>query len=532
MGLQRDSQSDTYDLLVAGARVVDGTGAAGRTTSVAVHGDTITAVGEISASHAGRVIDGSGLVLAPGFIDMHAHSDWTLAFDPTAESKVRQGVTTEVVGNCGQSPAPVVGKAAEHQHAKLARQGIDVSWRTMGDYLDTMMDRGVGINLVALVGHAYVRRAAMGDAMRAPDATELAAIRSYVAEAMSSGAFGMSFGGVYPPSSYAATDELVEAAKEVAVAGGIYACHMRNEAVEESIRIGRESGASVQISHLKAGSTKVWGQVKDALNLIEVANAEGVPVTVDQYPYLSGSSWLRQTIPAWAHEGGQDAIVARLRDPAERKRIRNEMRVTWPARTGAEYVPGEVLVAHCEGDRSLEGKTVLEIAAEWGVDPRDAVLEILSEKDCGTVAIYFGMCEDDVRYVMRHPLMMVGSDAVSMVIGGKMANGKPHPRTYGTFARILGHYVRDEGVLPLEEAGAKMTSRPAAKLGLEDRGTIEVGKKADLVLFSAERIRETATYHEPHRYAEGVELVIMNGRIVLDGAQHTGILAGRVLRKN
>lgn len=525
-----------YDLLIANATLVDGTGAPGRRASVAVRDDTIAAVGDLPPDGAGRVVNGSGLVLAPGFIDMHAHSDRTLLVDPSAESKVRQGVTTEVVGNCGMSPTPCVGPVAEEERARFARWGLDVTWRTMGEYLDTLADRGVGINVVALVGHGAVRKAAMGYAMRAPDPAELTAIRRFVAEAMAGGAFGMSFGGIYPPSNYAATEELIEAAKEVAAAGGIYACHMRNErerlleAVEESIRIGRESGASVQISHHKASSPKVWGLVRESLKRIETANAEGVPVTVDQYPYRASSTNLNAMMPSWAHEGGLTALAARLRDPEQRARILADLRSDTPSGTGANLAPSDIMIASCRTNRALDGKTIAEVAAARDADPHETVLDILAENECDVGAIYFSMSEDDVRYVMRHPLMMVGSDATSMVIGGKSAEGKPHPRTYGTFARILGHYVREEGVLTLEEAVAKMTGRCAAKLGLADRGTVEVGKKADLVLFSAERVRETATFEDPHRYAEGVELVVLNGRIVVEGGQHTGALAGRVLR--
>lgn len=526
----------TYDLLIANATVIDGTGARGQRASVGVRDDTIVEVGNLPPDGAGRVVDGSGLVLAPGFIDMHAHSDRTLLVDPAAESKVRQGVTTEVIGNCGSSPTPLVGKVAAEEGARFERWGVKATWQTMGQYLDTLEDRGVGINVVALVGHGAVRKATMGYAMRAPDAGELATIRRHVAESMAGGAIGMSFGGIYPPSNYAATEELVEAAKEVAAAGGIYACHMRNErerlleAVEESIRIGRESGASVQISHHKASSPKVWGLVKESLKRIEAANAEGLAVTVDQYPYRASSTNLNAMMPPWAHEGGLAGLAARLDDPEQRARILADLRGDTPSGTGANLTPDDILVASCRTNRALDGKTIAEIAAERGTDPHETILDILLENACDIGAIYFSMSEDDVRYVMRHPLMMVGSDATSMVIGGKSAEGKPHPRTYGTFVRILGQYVRDEGVLSLEDAVAKMTGRCAAKLGLADRGTIKVGKKADLVLFSAERVRETATFQEPHQYPEGVEVVILNGRIAVEGAQHTGTLAGRVLR--
>jgi N-acyl-D-amino-acid deacylase len=526
----------SYDLLIANATVVDGTGAPGHVASVAVRDDTIVEIGEIQPDTAGRVVDGAGLVLAPGFIDMHTHSDRTLLIDPTAQSKVRQGVTTEVIGNCGSSPTPFVGAVAEEEGARLRRWGLEPGWRTMGEYLDTLTDRGVGINVVALVGHGAVRKATTGYAMRAPDAGELAQIRRHVEQSMAGGAFGMSFGGIYPPSNYADTEELIAASKEVAAAGGFYACHMRNErerlleAVAESIRIGRESGAAVQISHHKASSPKVWGLVNESLKLIASAHADGVNVTFDQYPYRASSTNLNAMMPPWAHEGGLGALARRLDDPEQRARILADLRSETPSGTGANLTPDDILVASCRTDRSLDGKTIAQIAAARRADPYETVCDVLLANECDIGAIYFSMSEDDIRTVMRHPLMMVGSDSTSTVIGGKTAEGKPHPRTYGTFARILGRYVREEGVLSLEEAIVRMTSRPAAKLGLADRGTIAVGKKADLVLFSAERVRETATYQNPHQYAEGVEVVVLNGRVAVDGGEHTGALAGRVLR--
>ncbi|MDP8921782.1 MAG: amidohydrolase family protein [Chloroflexota bacterium] len=317
----------TYDLVFTNATLVDGTGAPLRTASVGVRDDTIVAVGDVKPDGAGRLVDASGLVLAPGFIDMHTHSDRTLLVDPDAQSKVQQGVTTEMVGNCGSSPTPCVGAVAEEERKRLARWGVEPTWRTMAEYLRTLEERGVGINVMALVGHGSVRKAAMGYAMRPADAGELAEIRWLVAESMAGGAVGMSFGGIYPPSNYADTQELIEASKEVAAANGIYACHMRNEreglldAVRESIRIGRESGAAVQISHHKASSPRVWGLVNESLALIEQAHDAGLDVTFDQYPYRASSTNLNAMLPPWAHEGGPAGMLARLRDPAERTKI-------------------------------------------------------------------------------------------------------------------------------------------------------------------------------------------------------------------
>jgi N-acyl-D-amino-acid deacylase len=387
---------ETYDLLIVNATLVDGTGAPGRPANVAVRDDTIAAVGDgLQPDQAARVIDGTGLMLAPGFIDMHTHSDRTLLVDPAAESKVRQGVTTEVMGNCGMSPTPCVGAVAEEERTRFGRWGIEVTWRTMGEYLDVLADRGVGINVVALVGHGAVRRAAMGHAMRAPDAAELAAIRRFVAESMAGGAFGMSFGGIYPPSNYADTEELIAASKEVAAAGGFYACHMRNEreqlleAVEESIRIGRESGAAVQISHHKASSPKVWGKVRDSLALIEAANAEGLNVSVDQYPYRASSTNLNAMMPSWAHEGGLGQLALRLDHPEQRARILADLRSDSPSGTGANLTPNDILVASCRTDRSLDGKTIAQIAEARGADPYETILDILLANECDIGAIYF-----------------------------------------------------------------------------------------------------------------------------------------------
>jgi N-acyl-D-aspartate/D-glutamate deacylase len=304
--------------------------------------------------------------------------------------------------------------------------------------------------------------------------------------------------------------------------------------VEESIRIGRESGASVQISHLAAAGRASWGRVNVALAAIEAANAEGVAVTADQYPYLAGSGPITPLLPGWAQEGGPASIVARLRDPVQRARVRDEVYID----VGMAEVPGpnprpaDMLIVSSPHDPSMQGRTLQRVADERRMDPRDAYFDLLIGSECQARASVFTKCEDDVRTVMRHPLVMVGSDSQSMVIGGRSADQHPHPRTYGTFARILGHYMRDEGVLTLEDAVASMTSRPAAKLNLADRGTVAVGQRADLVLFSAERICDVSTFEDPHHYAEGIEMVMVNGRIVVDGARHTDALAGRVLRLN
>jgi N-acyl-D-amino-acid deacylase len=525
-----------YDVVFKSATLIDGTGAPRRTADVAVRDDAVAAVGRIDGAGAGRAVDASGLVLAPGFIDMHSHSDWTLLIDPQAESKVRQGVTTEVIGNCGSAPTPCEGAVLEEQRQRFGRYGVEVTWRSMGEYLDRIESEGVGINVVALAGHAAIRKAAMGYEMRAPDQHELEAMRRSVEEALEGGAIGLSTGLIYPPSSFAQTDEIVELARPVGAAGKIYASHIRNEgeqlleAVREAIQIGRESGASVEISHHKASGRRAWGLVHQSLELIDAARAEGLPVDFDQYPYRASSTGLAAMLPSWAHEGGASAMAARIRDPKGRADLLEDLNRQQSTGIGRGIGWDNVLIADCRGDRSLDGKTIAEIATERNADPAETVLYVLLTSECEVGTIYFSMDEEDVRTVMRHPVMMVGSDSRSLTIGGRSEEGKPHPRTYGAFVRILGQYVRDEAVINLEEAIGKMSGRPAEKLGLADRGKIEVGKRADLVLFDAARVRETATFANPHRYPEGIQMVLLNGRVVVDGDRHTGALPGRVLR--
>ncbi|MFN8521520.1 MAG: D-aminoacylase [Chloroflexota bacterium] len=526
-----------YDLLITGAQVIDGTGAPRRREDVAVRDDTIVAVGDLSQSAAGRTLDGTGLVLSPGFIDMHTHSDRTLLVDPGADSKVRQGVTTELIGNCGSSPTPCLGIIADEENELFARYGMTRAWTSMGEYLAALEDRGLGINVAALVGHRPIRKVAMGGSlMRAPTVDETATMQRLVHEALDQGAVGLSTGLIYPPSSYSDTDEIVAVSKEVGASGRIYASHIRNEglrleaAVDEAIEVGRRTGARVQISHHKASDPRVWGLVQTTLATIDRANQGGTEVDFDQYPYRASSTNLAARLPQWTHEGGFRAMADRLRDADQRARILCEMSDGSGGGIGGGITWDDVLIANCRGDRTLDGKTVGQIARERGADPAATALDILLTSGCEVGAIFFSMSEDDIRTVMRHPRMMVGSDSSSVVIGGKTQEGKPHPRAYGTFVRILGHYARDEGVLTLEEAIHKMSGAPAAKLRLADRGRVAVGMKADLVLLNPATVRETATFEQPHQYPEGIELVVVNGRITIERGEQTGALAGRVLR--
>ena len=526
------------DLKIEGAQVIDGTGAAGARTDVGVRDDVIVAVGDLSREHAGRSLNAAGKVLAPGFIDMHSHSDWALWENRRAESKIRQGVTTEVVGNCGFSPAPVVTEFVDELRgfALYLPQGLDFSWRSFGDYLQALDRGGLALNVAHLVGHGTLRIGAMGFARRAPTAAEVASMQPLLAAAMDEGAFGMSTGLIYAPGSYSETKEIVEVARAAARRRGFYASHMRGEgttllpAVSEAITVGREADMPVQISHLKAAGRPNWGKVTDALRLIDAARAEGLDVLADAYPYTASSTSLRTVLPDWVLEGGVDGMLKRLRDPGERARIRTA--ITAPAGESMALRVGweNIMLVGTQVRRDAEGRRLSEVAASRSAEPVDALLELLLDENGRGSVILFQMDEQDLRRALAHPAVMIGSDGSSLSPTGPRAANKPHPRSYGTFPRVLGEYAREQRTVTLPQAVHKMTGLPARRLGLADRGVIRVGARADLVGFDARRVIDVATYDDPHRYPAGIEHVLVNGRFVIKDGEHTGSLPGRVLR--
>ena len=524
------------DLKLQGGRVVDGTGAAAVRADVGVQGDAITAVGDLSREPAGRVVDASGLVVTPGFIDMHSHSDWCLLGNARAESKIRQGVTTEVVGNCGFSPAPISHEyRADMQGFALRKpSAMDFGWRSMGQYLGRYADAGVALNVIQLAGHGTIRLAAMGFARRAPTTSEQLAMERLMDESMRDGAWGLATGLIYAPGSYARTDEIIAVARRAAAARGFYASHIRGEAatlldsVREAIQIGREGGLPVQVSHIKAAGRPHWGRVPAALSLIDAARAEGLDVMADAYPYTASSTSLRTLLPDWVLEGGVPAMLERLRDRAIRERIRAEM-------TGGSPILArglgweDIMVASAAARPDAQGRRLSQIAAAWSRDPVDAAFDLLTAEEGRGSIILFQLDEGDLRRALVHPQVMIGSDGSSLAVTGEMSGGVPHPRSYGTFPRVLGRYARDEGLLTLEQAVHKMTGMPAARLRLRDRGVLRAGAKADLVAFDAARVGDRATYEAPHQYAAGIDHVVVNGRVVVERGEHTGALPGRVL---
>ena len=538
------------DFIIKGGKIIDGTGNPWFRGDVGVQGGRIALTGDLRGVPSRRTITADGLVVAPGFIDMHTHSDLTLLANPRAESSIRQGITTEVVCSCGLGPAPATDESVPLLKDSIAfvPDGLDWSWRTFDDFLNTYAKNGgTSTNVVPLVPQGAIRIAAMGFDNRKPTGAELAYMKSLVAQAMDVSGWGFATGLIYTPGKFAETDELVELAKEAAVRGGIYVSHIRGEgetlidAVAEAIEIGRRARLPVHISHHKASGKKHWGKVETTLHMMEEARKEGLDVTCEVYPYVAGSTSLTTLLASWAHEGGIRALVERLENPDLRQRLKREMREGLPGWENMAVADGwdNLLIAWVKSGRrpDIEGRSIADLARAEGKDPEDFVMDLLiSEKDVAAFdcvyLVVFSMDEEDVKTVMRHPLCMIGSDGRAVAPYGVLRRGKPHPRYYGTFPRVLAKYVREDTVLTLEEAVRKMTSAPAQRLGLKDRGLLREGLRADIVVFDPERVQDTATFQDPHQYPKGIPYVVVNGEVTIEESEHTGARAGIVLRKN
>jgi len=522
-----------FDVIVNNGYLVDGTGNPWYKTDIGVKRGKVWEIGDLSSEDANRIVDAWGLVVCPGFIDIHSHSEYSLLVNPKAESKIRQGVTTEVNGNCGDSPAPIEGIAAE----EAEEYKLDIDWSTLGEYLDRLERQGIALNVAQLVGHGTIRTAVMGHANRKPTSKELDRMKGLVAQAMEDGAFGMSTGLYYLPGGFADTEEVIELCRVVARYGGIYTSHIRGEgdplieAVAEAIQIGERANIPVQISHHKACGIENWGKVKKTLRMMEEARSKGVDVTCDVYPYEACGADLVSMVPNWAHEGGVDKLRERLKDPKNRERIKKEMLEGLPGWESCVKQSGwgRIMVIGWKEHTEFEGKTIAEIADVKGVDPFDLTFDLIVKKESPEL-VDMAMNEKDVCDVVKHPLSMIGSDGWALAPYGVLGKSKTHPRSYGTHPRILGKYVREEKILPLEEAIRKMTSLPAQKLGLRDRGMIREGVWADVVIFDPKRVVDEGTYEDAHRYPKGVEYVLVNGEVVVEKGEHTGALPGKVLR--
>lgn len=510
-----------YDIVLRNTRILDGTGSPWFMGDVAVSDGRIVKVGRVTGAGK-QTIDAAGKYLCPGFIDAHSHSDSALVATPTADSKVRQGVTLEVIGQCGSSAAPKHMGLREPEDTAAA----EPCWTDMASYMEVLETQGVSVNVAPLVGHGTVRRQVMGTEQRAPSKVELAQMKQLVADAMAQGAFGMSSGLIYVPGRYSETSELIDLAKVVAQYGGVYFTHIRNEgarlleALREAIVIGQTAQVPVQISHFKVMGEPNWGKVNEAIRLIEEARAAGLDITADQYPYIASSTGLGSPLPASAWRGGEGS--ERLQDPAERQEVIAALRdrYDWEKIVVAS-------VSHAD-DQKFLGKNIAAIGQMQGISAAEAAFGLL-ERNKGVVQIVnFAISEDDVRTVIRLPWVMAGSDGSAFKI--ETATGQPHPRSYGTFVRVLGRYVREYQILRLEDAVRKMTSLPAMRLGLQDRGLVREGMWADLVLFDADTVVDNATFAAPHQYPTGICHVLVNGVAVVVDGDHTGARPGMVLR--
>lgn len=527
-----------YDCVLRNGRIVDGTGSPWYRGDVAIADGRVAALGTVEGE--GDVeIDLDGDAVAPGFIDIHTHSDFTLPANRDAHSKVRQGVTLEIVGNCGTSAAPRYGAAARSVDDWFASRGLDDEvdageWESMAEYLAYLESDGLSLNVGSLVGHGNVRAAVVGYEDRDPSPDELDEMRELVAEAMADGAVGLSSGLFYPPGCYADVDEVAALAEVAAEHGGFYATHMRSESdgllesVEETIEIGRRAGVPVQVSHHKAVGPDNWGKVRATLRRMElVRRREGIEIQCDQYPYVASSTSLGALLPNWAHDGGDDALLERLRDPETRSRIRDDLKDDRTSDWDGILVTG----VQNPDMKAYEGKTIAELADREGEtrQPAEILLDIVLEDENRTMHVNFGMDEADVRTVMRHDLTMVGSDGSSLQQSGPLGEGVPHPRNYGTFPRVLGNYVREEGVVPLESAVHKMTGMPASRLGLDDRGVLKRDARADVTVFDPETVEQTGDFLDPAVYPAGIEHVLVNGEFVVRDGDHTGARPGDVI---
>ncbi len=532
--------AQTYDVIIRGGHVIDGAGNPWIKADVGIRAGRISRIGRLDGAQATRVIDATNQVVTPGFIDMHTHSEYTLLYDGNAQSKIRQGVTTEVVGEV-TSPGPIEGPGDEPTKDLLKPFKIDLTWNNLDGYFQRLLKTGSSVNVASYVSSCQVRYDVIGFENRPPNAEELEKMRRLVASSMEQGAFGLT-NALEATCGYAKTDELIELAKVVSRYGGIYTTHLRGEgdtildSVREAIEIGEKASVPVEIFHVKVAGSNNWGRMPEVVALIESARARGIDINANQYPYIAANHPTLPLLPPWALEGGVDKTMERLKDPQLRARIKRDIENGVPD-WNSNYVrqsggwQGIVIGAtRTEKNASLPGKNLEEIGRIREKDPADAFFDLLVEEHGQVMCMPFMMNEKDVQTALRQPWVDIASDGSSLSTEGLLAAGHPHPRNFGTFPRILGHYVRDEKVLTLEDGVRRMTSLSAQRLGLKDRGLLREGYWADVVVFDPNSISDRATFANPKQYPEGINYVLVNGRVVIDGGKHTGERPGVALR--
>ena len=509
LGTSHAYSQNSYDIIISNGRVIDGSGNPWYEADVAINGERIVRIGDLSSDTGSQVIDANGLIVAPGFIDPHTHALRGILDVPNAESALLQGVTTLTEGNDGTSPFPV------------------------DEHYQTILDKQISPNWGIFVGHGTIRSQVIGAEDRDPTPVELEQMKDMVQQAMQHGALGLSTGLFYVPGSFASTEEVIELSKVAAKHGGIYISHMREEAaqlidsVNETIRIGEESGIPVQMTHHKVIGVENWGSSVESLRLVDQARERGIDITIDQYPYTASQTGINALIPQWAQEGGRVRMLERIESPETRAAIKNEvvLKILYD-RGGGD--PKNIYISRNTWDPSMAGKNLAELTVEAGMNPTpenasEVVFEIL--KGGGATAVYHAINTDDVDRIMQHPVTAIGSDGPVGIFG----EGTPHPRQYGTFARVLGHYVRERAVLTLEDAVRKMSSQTARRLGIHNRGLLTEGYYADIAIFDSDEIIDKATFEEPHQYAIGIKFVLVNGQVVVEQGRHTGRRPGKII---
>jgi len=540
LSARAQSTDAPYDLIIRNGHIIDGTGSPWYSGDIGIRNGRIAAIGFLGTAQAKRTLDAHGMVVAPGFIDMLGQSELTILVNPHLPSKIFQGITTEFTGE-GGSVAPLNDAIIKADQLSYDHLKITPDWRTLRQYFARLEKQGMGINLGTYVGATQVRRMVLGDDKVQPTPAQLEQMKALVRDAMRDGAVGVSTSLQYAPAPYAATEELIALAGEASKFGGIYATHMRSEgsaitaAIDEAVRIGREAHIPVEIWHLKAAGKPQWGMMPQILAQIEKARASGVDVGANTYAYPAWFNNFSAFIPPWAHDGGDAKLIERLKDPAMRARIRKEMETPstdWDNEWQEIAGPEAILVSVVQNPQllPLQGKTIAEIAKLWNKDPFDTIFDLLIQDNAFTYVAVFGMSEPDVALALQQPWVSVDNDSQGTAPDGLLGQEHPHPRAYGTFPRILRKYVREEKKLRLEDAIRKFSALPAQRMRLSDRGVLKAGLWADVVVFDPQTITDRATFANPNQLSEGMQYVLVNGVLVIDGGKPTNALPGKVLR--
>ena len=526
-----------YDVLITGGSVLNGEGTPALRADVGIRGGRIATIGDLQTAAATRRIDASGLTVAPGFIDIHNHSDYTILVEPRSESMIRQGVTTMVLGE-SRSAGPIKAGADE---ARARADGATIDWTTLGGYFAKLEQKHMSTNIASYVGEEQVWTYVKGYGQSAATPQELEEMKRLVAAAMEDGAMGLSTALLQPPSSFATTANLIELARTAKQHGGIYSSHVRDEgegvfrAIDEAIQVGKGASIPVDIIHMKIAHKKLWGRANEIIAMVQKARDEGFEIRANVYPYTAGQNNLSSIVPPWAHDGGREKMLERLKDPSTRKRMRDEVMNGLPDWYNHYLATGDgwagmilVLLRH-ERNRPFQGKRMSDLIAARGGHPADVLFDVLLEEGGSVPTVFFHHSEPDMQLIMKQPWTSIGSDGSAVSPDGPTGRTHPHPRYYGTFPRVLGRYVRELKVITLPDAVKKMTSMNADKLGIKDRGRLTEGLAADVTVFDQDRVIDRATFEQPHQFPVGIKYVIVNGVVTVDNEQHTGALAGRVL---